>query len=116
MLIHIPGNTMVKPPEYEAMDEARVFEVPRAFQQVFGKDSGFELEKEEPRRDPNPPAGPREFSTYHVMKGNERIATIHYNGHISCLDPDIQDKMDQISEILEKHANEAYRRVKSGGY
>ncbi len=105
---------MVKPPQYEAMDETRAFETPRAFIEVFGEDSEYELEREEPRRDPNPPAGPREFTSYHVMKGNEKVATIHYNGHISCYDESIQDKMDKVSEILERHANEAYLRVMGG--
>ncbi len=103
---------MVRAPEYEEMDRARVDNVPRAFEEVFGKDSEYYLKEYVPmRRDP-PAAGPIERSIFHVYLGKKRVAEIHQNGHIDILDESIRERMESVSEILEKAAGEAYRMVK----
>jgi len=102
---------MVRAPEYEEMDRARVDAMPKTFEEVFG-DGEFRLDEEKPISHPRV-RGPNSRSTYHIYRGIEKVATIHQNGHIDRFDDNIKHKLIELSERLEKSALEAYNMVKS---
>ncbi len=102
---------MVRAPEYEEMDRARVDAMPRVFEEIFGNGE-YRLSEEKPVSHPRV-CGPITRSTYHIYKGTELTATIHQNGHIERFDDSIKDKLIKLSERLEKSASEAYDRTKS---
>jgi hypothetical protein len=105
---------MVKAPQYEAMDEARVAAIPEAFTRIFG--AGFSLKVEEPRRSDPPAAGPVPRPTHHIFKGLRRLATIYPNGHVECMDEGIRDKMEQMARIIEEAAAKAYNTAMGRGH
>ena len=102
---------MVRSPEYEEMDRARSDAVPRAFEEVFGRDSGYSLKEDKPDNSGPPRCGPIQRNTYHIYRRFKLAATIYQNGHIEIFDESIRDRLAKVSEILERAAAEAYEQV-----
>ncbi|MBD3192631.1 MAG: hypothetical protein GF308_18465 [Candidatus Heimdallarchaeota archaeon] len=100
---------MVKHPKYQAMDDARESEIPRAFN-LFCKE-GFSLRTIKPshsRESEAIPAGPIPRPTFEVVdEQGEKMAEFYPNGHSKCFDEKFQNYFDQMVVVIEKAAQRA---------
>ena len=98
---------MVKHPRYQAMDNARQNEIPRALDRYCGE--VYNWTKVEPQASKGIP-GPIPRPSFHVFKGKDRVASFYPNGHSECYDDEFKKIYERIEKDVEKVAQEALKR------
>ncbi|HUX99720.1 MAG TPA: hypothetical protein VMV49_09220 [Candidatus Deferrimicrobium sp.] len=96
---------MVKHPKYQAMDNAREWEIPEAFKKYSTNE--YEIKRREPIRTSEPVAGPIPRPNFEIFdKNGKLIAEFNPNGYSECFD----EKFRSIYEKMVKSIEEAAQR------
>ncbi|MBD3406364.1 MAG: hypothetical protein GF411_09660 [Candidatus Lokiarchaeota archaeon] len=96
---------MVKHPKYQAMDDARQSEIPRAFEKYCPEE--YELDIIQPKRDPRP--GPIPRPTFRVLDSDGHLlAHFHPNGYSECHNDSFKDIYEKMKVMIEKAAKRGY--------
>ena len=98
---------MVKHPRYQAMDNARQDEIPKAIARYCGEE--FQMKKIMPQSKQSRP-GPIPRPSFHVFKGKEQIASFYPNGHSECYDDELKEVHDKIVKDVEEVGEKALER------
>ncbi len=97
---------MVKHPRYQAMDNARQSEIPRAFAKYCGKE--FEIKRIEPVREKDPKPGPIPRPTFQILNASGTlVAHFHPNGYSECHDESFRNIYEKMKDAIEKAAQRA---------
>ena len=97
---------MVKHPRYQAMDDGRQSEIPRAFERHCG--NMYQLKRIEPVREKDPKPGPIPRPTFQVLDSDGKlVAHFHPWGNSECHD----ESFRQIFELMNKDIEQAATRA-----
>ncbi|MBD3352020.1 MAG: hypothetical protein GF364_11090 [Candidatus Lokiarchaeota archaeon] len=99
---------MVKHPKYQAMDQARELEIPRAIEEILEDFKDYELYKVEPVRDKKI-LGPIPRPKFYIRRKDDEeiIAEFHPNGYSECKNDEFKTEFDKINKRVEKVAQQA---------
>lgn len=102
----ILGVLMVKHPRYQAQDDGRQEEIPRAFERHCGKD--FELKRIKPKVPDDPLPGPILRPTFQILdKSGNLVAHFHGGGGSKCHDDGFKVIYEKMKSDIERAGLEA---------
>ncbi len=99
---------MVKPPRFQAMDNARQREIPVAFEKF--KTAQFQMKKIEPKELEEKIPGPLPRPTFQILDSDGKlVAFFHPHGYGECKEESFKPIFDKMFKAIKRAANKALK-------